>query len=160
MGSDMYMMERDFRPRANFAEWEGNSLLIWRDSIDGYKLFWEGPVSNDNEDLILKLVKEIPARPEPVVPISQKIAEQLALEGVIRDVSISYVQKLIEDMVKIDEAVPEREDGRILPKPMFTKTQAKKEFLKYEDCPHRKGGHQGTVCFQEGDMCPKCGWTL
>lgn len=36
----------------------------------------------------------------------------------------------------------------------------KQNIVPYENCPYRKGGHQGKVCFQEGDSCPKCGWTL
>lgn len=79
-----------------------------------------------------------------------------------------YVNAAFEAAHRYEEEVvltkrstpPKREDGRVLPPPLFTKTQDKKRYVKYKDCPYTKGGHQGQVCFQEGDSCPECGWTL
>jgi hypothetical protein len=72
---------------------------------------------------------------------------------------IETAERIYHDM-KDESVAPERGDGRVLPKPIFTKTQDKKNLIKYKDCPYSRQGHQGTVCFQEGDMCPKCGWSL
>lgn len=57
----------------------------------------------------------------------------------------SVNEKTYEDFFKDIDAEPVSKQSNLVP---------------YENCPYRKGGHQGKVCFQEGDSCYKCGWTL
>lgn len=66
----------------------------------------------------------------------------------------------IQNQEKVDGVIDHRwvcnACGKIVEEP---KPEPKK-WLDYKDCPYTKRGHQGVVCFQEGDMCPKCGWEL
>jgi len=74
MGSDMYMMERDFRPRPNKSEWQGDDLVIYTDSLDGFKEYWRGPVTDSNRSLILKMIVSIPVKPvKPVTPYEKTV---------------------------------------------------------------------------------------
>jgi hypothetical protein len=97
MGSDMYMMERDFRPRPNRAEWDahGNELTIYRDSLDGWGVFWTGPVTEDNLSIILKLVKEIPPKPVYLSKID-KVINILRDKGPISAAEAEYVAHQID----------------------------------------------------------------
>jgi hypothetical protein len=161
MGSDMAMAEKSWTPRPTFAQWQGDELVIFKDNFNiGHIEYWRGEVTDSNRDLILKFVRNIPDKPKAPTTKPEKIAHLLKDKGPISEAEAEYVTKQIIDIFYEVEEAPEREDGRVLPKPIFTKTQDKKKFVTYENCPYRIGGHQGTVCFQEGDMCDKCGWTL
>lgn len=104
MGSDFAMQESSYRKRPAYAEWDGDELVIYKDSwYNGYVRWWSGPLTDDNESLILKEVANIPDKPEHVPTLAEKIAETLAAEGVIRDAMETYVTSMIEEVIRNEQ---------------------------------------------------------
>lgn len=68
MGSDLYMEQRDFRPRPNKAVWElvddKMQLVIYRDTLMGWAHIWNGVPNEHKTDLIKLMVREIPEKPQ------------------------------------------------------------------------------------------------
>lgn len=76
MGSDMAMEMRNFRPRPAKAHWNGDSLVVQKDSpISGYYVWYEGVVTDSNRIFIEKEVV-IPDKPEPK-PDPYKVIERV-----------------------------------------------------------------------------------
>lgn len=85
MGADLYMEERNFRPRPNKGEWHGDELFILTDRFyTGYELLWRGPVTPDNASLIkVMLPGGIPKKPKVTKVDDDTFSRDDLLDGIL-----------------------------------------------------------------------------
>lgn len=64
MGSDLYMAQRDFRPRPDKAEWVDDDIRLSKDYfMSGYKAFYQGPLTDEIKVMMKGLGIKVPPKP-------------------------------------------------------------------------------------------------
>lgn len=81
MGSDYAMETRNFRPRPNIIEWDGDTLIVQKDyPVSGYATVWQAPIDLENSTevtLFEAAFGRIPEKPAPVIPTQQRVIDIL-----------------------------------------------------------------------------------
>ncbi len=98
MGSDMAMEANSYRPRASYAQWDGDDLVVYKDyPISGYCEYWRGqPNLNDRTvtSLLRTMVMDIPEKP---VPVEKRLASAIDRY----DKGLTTRHELIEEIKEI-----------------------------------------------------------